>query len=446
MVRIPRIGRIRLPKRLNRRWRARLRAQRRWWRARWRDSAAGAVLFPADGAGMVAVEMLATDDGPGTGPRIAILHATAGSGHKRAALALATAIAGLHRGATVREVDTLVFASRLYRGTYAASYNAMAARAPRLWGVLYHSWALAPVNRGTAPVRLALDRLNLRRLVRVCEHDAPDAIICTHFLPVEALSYVRGRGHLTVPLYCVITDFTAHPFWAFPHVDRYFVASAQVAGELAAHGVDPERIQVTGIPIDPRFAERIGRGAARARYGLEPDRPAVLVMGGGSGVGPLVEAAERIAALSSAPRVVVVCGMNHRLRDQVDRLPAARTGQVRTFGFTHEVDALLEACDIVVSKAGGLTCAEALVKGTPLVLFRPTPGQEVRNTSYLESEGAAIHADTLDEVGAAVASLLADPARLARMHDAEARIAAPRAAQVIAERVLAAQAGARVAS
>jgi processive 1,2-diacylglycerol beta-glucosyltransferase len=169
-------------------------------------------------------------------------------------------------------------------------------------------------------------------------------------------------------------------------------------------------------------------------------------MGGGSGVGPLVEVAERIAALSAAPRVVVVCGMNHRLRDQVDRLPAALAGQIRTFGFTHEVDALLEACDLVVTKAGGLTCAEALVKGTPLVLFRPTPGQEVRNTAYLESSGAAIHADTLDEVGAAVARLLADPEALARMHDAAASIAAPRAAQVIAERVLAAHAAARVAS
>src|SRR3989442_1739160 len=123
----------------------------------------------------------------------------------------------------------------------AASYNAMAARAPTLWGVLYHSWALAPVNRSTAPVRLGLDRLNLRRLVRVCERESPDALVCTHFLPVEALSHVRGRGRLNVPLYCVITDFTAHPFWAFPHVERYFVASLLVSDELAAHGVGRAR-------------------------------------------------------------------------------------------------------------------------------------------------------------------------------------------------------------
>ena len=176
MVRIPRLGRLRITPAMTRRWRARLRVQRSWWRRQWRDSASGEVLFPADGKGMVAVDTLSPHEGSPGGPRIAILHATAGSGHKRAAQALADAVAAMSPEATVREVDTLVFASRLYRGTYAASYNAMAARAPRLWGVLYHSWALAPVNRGTAPVRLALDRLNLRRLVRVCEREAPEAV------------------------------------------------------------------------------------------------------------------------------------------------------------------------------------------------------------------------------------------------------------------------------
>src|SRR5262245_42735218 len=106
MVRIPRFGRLRLAPRLTRRWRARLRVQRSWWRRQWRDSAAGEVLFPADGKGMVAVDTLSPKGGAGGGPRIAILHATAGSGHKRAAQALAGAIAELSPGALVREVDT----------------------------------------------------------------------------------------------------------------------------------------------------------------------------------------------------------------------------------------------------------------------------------------------------------------------------------------------------
>ncbi|TMQ64858.1 MAG: glycosyltransferase [Candidatus Eisenbacteria bacterium] len=432
----PRFGRIRIPARLTQRWRARLRAQRRWWRARRRSETKTEVLFPPAGRGMVAVETLAAGARGGSGPRIAILHASAGSGHRSAAKALAAAIVQRSPPATVRELDTLVFASRLYRGTYAASYNAMAARAPALWGALYHSWALAPVYRGTAPVRLAVDRLNLRRLVRVFEREPCDAVVCTHFLPIEALSPSRAHGRLRVPLYCVITDFGAHPFWAFPHVDRYFVASDEVATELVGLGVPEKRIEVSGIPVDPRFATLIGAEAARERFGLDGGRPVVLVMGGGHGVGPLSDLADRLASLEAGPHVLVVCGSNRRLREQVDQLPAGRTGRIRTFGFTPDVDGLLEAADVVVSKAGGLTCSEALVKRAPLVIFKPTPGQEVRNARYLEQGGAAVHADSVEEVEATVREWLSDPAARERVRQAASRLARPHAAETIAERVL----------
>ena len=394
------------------------------------------MLFPADGQGMVAVHTLQGSAEASEGPRVAILHATAGSGHRAAAQAIATAIADQSPHATVREVDTLVFASRLYRNTYAASYNAMAARAPRLWGVLYHSWGLAPVHKGTAPVRLAVDRLNLRRLVRVTERECPDAIVCTHFLPVEALSHRRGRGHLNVPLFCVITDFVAHPFWAFPHVDRYFVANEEVAAQLAGHGVSYDRIEVTGIPVDPRFARPIGREAARDRLGLSHERPAVLVMGGGSGVGPLAELAASLARLPQRPQVIVICGTNSRLQTQVASLEGAQRGWIRAVGFTQEVDLWLEACDLLVGKAGGLTCSEALVKGVPIVVFRPTPGQEVRNAEFLERHGAGIHADSVAQVEEVVGRWLADPAELARRRQSARSIGRPNAAESIAVQVL----------
>jgi processive 1,2-diacylglycerol beta-glucosyltransferase len=431
-VKLPRIGRLRFPT-LRRNWRARLRAQRAWWRRRLRALAGDhEVLFPEVGGGVVAIETLAA----GAGPRIAILHATAGSGHKSAAVALAHALAGLAPDAQVREVDTLVFASRFYRRTYAQSYNAMATRAPRLWGALYALWAQERVNKSAGKAREALDRLSLRGLVRVVERERPDCIVCTHFLPVEALYPIRGRGRLDVPLHVVITDFTAHPLWAYPHVDRYFVASEQVATELAGHGVPRERIEVTGIPVDPRFAQPHGREVVRARFGFPIERPLVLVMGGGGGVGPLAEVAVKLSALAARPQVLVMCGMNRRLRTKIDALPEARAGLIRALGFTRDVDVLFEACDIAVGKAGGLTCAEALAKGIPLVFFKPTPGQEVRNAQYLEAAGAAFHADSEAEVEEIAGRLLEDEGARARMRESAARIAAPHAAETIARRVL----------
>ncbi len=435
MVKLPRIGRFRIPRLEGANWRARLRAQRAWWRRRLRVLAGDhEVLFPPEGGGVVAVETL-TGEATG-GPKIAILHATAGSGHRSAALALASAMDALSRGARVREVDTLVFASRFYRQTYAQGYNAMAQRAPQLWGALYHLWAQQRVHRAAGPTREALDRLALRNLVRVVERDNPDAVVCTHFLPVEALARRRGQGRLRVPLYVVITDFTAHPMWAYPHVDRYFVATDEVADELHGHGVPRARIDVTGIPVDPRFARTIGRDAARARFALDAKGPVVLVMGGGSGVGPMAELARRLEAMPQRPQVVVACGTNPRLFREIGALAAKRPGRVRALPFTNEVDALLEAADVVVSKAGGLTCAEALIKRTPLVVFRPTPGQEVRNAQFLEGGGAAVFADSVENVATTVERWLDDPATRERVRENAARLARPKAAETIARRVL----------
>jgi processive 1,2-diacylglycerol beta-glucosyltransferase len=100
------------------------------------------------------------------------------------------------------------------------------------------------------------------------------------------------------------------------------------------------------------------------------------------------------------------------------------------------VDLLLEACDVVVSKAGGLTCSEALVKQAPLVVFKPTPGQEERNADFLERGGAALHADSIAEVEAAVARWLGDPQARERVRTAAAKLAHPDAAERIARRVL----------
>ncbi len=431
---LSRIPRIKLP-RMNAHWKARLRAQRAWWRRRLRALSDGhEVLFPAEGGGVVGVATLHAS--AAAGPRIAVLHATAGSGHKTAAIALSNALAAQSPDAMVREVDTLLFTSRLYRTSYSQGYLHVSSKAPVIWSAVYALSEQQRIVRALAPGREAFDRLSLRRLLRVVDREKPDAIVCTHFLPVEALWPRRRAGKLPVPLYVVITDFTANPVWVYPHVDRYFVASDLVADELHELGVPRERIEVTGIPVDPRFAHTIGRDAARARFGLDPAGHVVLVMGGGSGVGPMAELSSRLVALGSQPQVVVVCGMNEKLRRSLEDTPAARAGKLKPIGFTHEVDALLEAADVVVSKAGGLTCSEALIKRTPLVVFRPTPGQEVRNTQYLESGGAAVHASTVEDVALTVERWLADPAARARVRENAGQLAHPNAAADIAARVL----------
>jgi processive 1,2-diacylglycerol beta-glucosyltransferase len=370
-------------------------------------------------------------------PRVLVLHATAGSGHKRAAQALDQAFHALAPDAHVRTHDTLHFGSRLFRRGYSPAYNTLVGRVPRVWGLLWKGLEHPRAHRATTPVRHALDRVNVRALARFIDRERPTAVVCTHFLPLEALAPLRRRGSLPCPLYCVITDFTAHPFWAIDGIDHTFVATAAVREELAAWGVTWDSIHVTGIPIDPRFSHGpLDRSEARAQFQIAVDRPTVLLMGGGNGVGPLATLAERLLALPAAPQLLVVCGKNARMRMRMRAVSESAPGRVRALGYTDQIPALLSAADVIVTKAGGLTVSESLAMGTPMVIFRPTPGQEERNSTALQVAGAGVRARTFEQVASSVDRILTHPALARSMRESAALLARPHAAEASARFVL----------
>ncbi|MEP7029046.1 MAG: glycosyltransferase, partial [Candidatus Eisenbacteria bacterium] len=232
-------------------------------------------------------------------------------------------------------------------------------------------------------------------------------------------------------------DFTAHPFWAIEGIDASFVATAAVREELASWGVAWESIHVTGIPIDPLFSGGpMDRTEARRQFQLQPDRPTVLLMGGGNGVGPLSTLAERVLDLPSAPQLLVVCGKNARLRMRMRSIAEAAPGRVRVLGFTDQVPALLSAADVIATKAGGLTCSESLAMQVPMVVFRPTPGQEEKNSLALSVSGAAVRARSFEQVASSIERILAHPALSASMREACRQLARPQAAFDVARQVL----------
>jgi processive 1,2-diacylglycerol beta-glucosyltransferase len=372
----------------------------------------------------------------GEARRILILHATAGAGHKRAAEALEQAFRAVDATSRVHALNTLAFSSRFFQRTYAQAYDTVVKRAPKVWGLLYWGSEREPFHRSTARARVRLDRFHLRRLERAIERFRPAAVVCTHFLPMEGLAPRAARGRLGAPLYCVITDFGVHPFWVYDGATGYFVATEEVKEELADWGVRSRTIQVTGIPVDLKFAQRVPRAEARAGLGLEPGRPVVLVMGGGNGVGPLHGLAEGLLGLPTAPQVAVLCGRNQALRRRLGDLERVAPGRVRAVGFTDDVDRWLDAADVNVTKAGGLTCSESLAKEVPMVIYRPTPGQEERNSRALTGAGAALRARAPEEVFELVERILSRPGVARGMRQACESLGRPEAALDIARRVL----------
>ena len=366
---------------------------------------------------------------------ILILHATAGAGHTRAAQAIAATLKP--SGHTPLMVDTLDCTSPLFRRMYVKSYISLVQTAPELWGYFYDKSDVVPSpDSKRARARLAFDKLNSRAFKRLLDETKPEVIICTHFLPLELLSDLKGRGKLNVPVHAVITDVSPHAFWVYPHIEHYHVATPSAARELARKGFPAGRISVTGIPVDPIFAHRAPAAETRAKLGL-PEKPTVLLLSGGFGIGPMKQMLASFSESRSNLSLVVVAGKNAELEQACQALAAKLPVPVKVHGFVTHMHELMDAADLIVTKPGGLTTTEILAKGKPMALVAPIPGQEQRNCEYLLEAGAAVRLYDVGDAAYSLETWLADEPRLKRMAAAARAIAQPQAAKEIAAALIA---------
>src|SRR5262245_35746697 len=369
--------------------------------------------------------------------RVLLLSASAGAGHVRAAQALERAFRAAGAAREVRHVDVLEHTTAIFRRLYSRVYLDLVNNAPEVLGWLYEHLD-SPWKHERR--RLAFDKLNTRPFVRLLETYRPQWTVCTHFLPAEIISWLRSQGRLETRQAVVLTDFDVHAMWLYRHVDRYFVALDETREHLRALGLPADRITVSGIPIDPVFAEPKDRAAMRVRHRLEPDRPTILVSAGGFGVGPVERLAGALLALRHRVQVVAICGRSAELKQRLDGLaagvPPGGPVALHVVGYTTEMDEYMAAADLLVGKPGGLTSSEALARGLPLVIVNPIPGQEERNADHLMEEGAAIRCNNLPALAYKIDRLLDDPGRLDALRQAARRLGRPAAAADIVARLV----------
>jgi processive 1,2-diacylglycerol beta-glucosyltransferase len=368
--------------------------------------------------------------------KVLILSASAGAGHVRAAQALERAFVELGAAREVRHVDALQLTNKVFRTLYSKTYLELVDHAPDVLGWLY-DFLDTPWEKERR--RLAWDKLNTRRFVKMLERHQPDLVLCTHFLPAEIISWLKAKERLACAQAITVTDFDVHAMWLCHHFEQYFVAIDETREHLVRLGVPPEKVTVSGIPIDPVFAQRKDKVAMRAKYGLAPDRTTVLVSAGGFGVGPIEHLVASLLDLAHPAQVVVICGRNNELRRRLEALAGERADgrtPLVPVGYTTDMDEYMTAADVMVGKPGGLTTSEALAKELLLVIVNPIPGQEERNSDHLLEQGAAIRCNNLPVLGYKIDRLLGDPARMATMRAAARRLARPDAARDVVRKAL----------
>lgn len=365
--------------------------------------------------------------------KLLLLSVSAGAGHVRAAQAIEAAARGAQPALDVTHIDLLTLVPADFRRLYGQQYIKLVEKLPQLWAYFYGKSDRPSRDSLAGKLKRAIERLNTRKLSAQIRRLAPDVILCTHFLPAELLSRRRAKGAALPPIWVQVTDFDVHALWVHPHVDRYCVASDEVAFRLADRGVPREKIAVTGIPVMPQFAVPLQRDICARELGLSPERFTVLMMAGGAGVGGLDALAARLLRLPDDLQLIALAGRNEDLLRRLRALAASHPGRLFPLGFTTTVERLMSVADLVVTKPGGLSVSECLARGRPMLLVSPIPGQEERNADYLLEAGAAIKAVDAATLEFKLARLLKDRARLRAMSDAAHGIALPdAAAEVVA--------------
>jgi processive 1,2-diacylglycerol beta-glucosyltransferase len=363
--------------------------------------------------------------------KILMLSVSAGSGHTRAAEALRVRAAAPPFEATAEHLDVLQLATPLLRTLYARLYMFLIRRAPSLWRWIYRSTNTATPSGVLHTVRRWAERSNCKALAAAIASSAPDVIICTHFLPAEMLSQLIGAGRLECPVWVQVTDFDLHRMWVHPHMAGYFAPNGEVAFRMARHGIASAAIHVTGIPIMPVFSAPLSGAACAFALGLNPQVTTVLLMGGGEGLGCVHTVAEHLLRMPEPFQLIALAGKDGAMLAALRALAARHPARMVARGYTDSIERLMACADLVVTKPGGLTSAEALAMGLPMIVIAPIPGQEECNANFLIEQGAALQAVDLATLEFRVRHLLANPAKLEAMRERATALGRPHAADAV---------------
>jgi 1,2-diacylglycerol 3-beta-galactosyltransferase len=257
-----------------------------------------------------------------------------------------------------------------------------------------------------------------------------DVVVSVHSVltrpTLRALRSLEARP----PYITVVTDLVStHHFWYDRRTERCLVPTQAAYDRGLASGLKPQQLRITGLPVHPRFTQALqGKAAARAELGWTDDAPTVLMVAGGDGMGPLHETAQAIDALG------IIAGKNAALKARLEATPWKLP--TRVYGFVRNMPTLMEAADILVTKAGPATITEAALAGLPMILFDAIPGQEEGNVTYVVENRAGEYAPAPALVAETVRRWLAEGPQALAERAARARaIANPNAVWEIADEI-----------
>ncbi len=360
--------------------------------------------------------------------RILILTVAHGAAHKRASQALHQALLGVNPNLIVQVEDALHHCSRWFRAYY-DSYEIPLKYWPSLWGwiesIQHQSESTGPgwlYHRGAQP------------LFRFIQSFNPDVVVATEVGVCELAAIMKRE---TKARFCLagleLMDFNRA--WIQPEVDLYLTTHADLAAELESAGAPCAKIVTCGQPIDPAFASVPDRETTRARLAVEPDVPLLLILFGGTGFGRPLEILRELRKIRQSVQMVFITGNNPRLEKRI-RGSCQNLPRHRALGWVDNMQEWMVAADLLVSKPGGNTLAEAFACRLPMLAFDPLPGNERRTCGWIEKWEAGRWVKRSQDLAPTIDELLTHREELEHLRERARALARPHAAYDAAETIL----------
>jgi processive 1,2-diacylglycerol beta-glucosyltransferase len=338
-----------------------------------------------------------------------ILSISAGAGHVQAAEAIKKYIMLNNPNSEVKILDTLKYINPIIDKVVIGSYLTTIKTTPSLFGKLYE---YAETDDGLATVSNKVNELLAFRIAPLINEFKPEILICTHPFPAEMVSVLKMKGKINIPVISILTDYAPHSFWIQPAIDAYIVSNSDMIDEMISRGVDKDIIYDLGIPVNPSFIKHHDRSTTLNELGLSPNKPTLLIMGGSLGIGKISDIYNEVLKLPMDVQILVITGSNKKLFDELTKIKDSSLKDTRIIGFTGNVNKYMQACDLLLTKPGGLTITEALICGIPIAIFSPIPGQEEKNAEFLLKHGLAIHLGDGKNCSNIIEELLSTPDKL----------------------------------
>lgn len=360
--------------------------------------------------------------------RILFLFSDTGGGHRSAAEAIIEALQIQYGDAIQTEMVDIFKQYAPKPFDLLPELYPIMVRVPQAWGWGYYISNDSRRAKLIADSAWPLVRQNIRKLVK--SHPS-DLIVSVH--PIANAPILRALGERRPPFITVVTDLvTTHAFWYHRRVDLCIIPTEEARQRAFLCGLREDQVKVIGLPVAQRFCQPpADKPTVRQKLGWPQDRPILLLVGGGEGMGPMERVALNVDRFPLPVCLVVVCGRNQKLRLSLESRQWKQT--VKIYGFVHDMPDFMQAADILITKAGPGTITEAINAGLPMLLYSRLPGQEDGNVSYVVSRGAGFWTPTNESLTQALKNWLENPESYQQAVQACRKIARLTAAMDIAK-------------